>query len=92
MDRVTHYVLTKIDDSAMFEKLMKACAKAYYGISFSMVGRRGQSQYGIDLISQDGKIGIQCKNYKDSKKEQRDFVKKIREDYISAKNQYKLPV
>lgn len=46
-----------------FEKMACDCATKRWGKSFNNYGRIGQKQNGIDIISDDGKIAIQCKNY-----------------------------
>lgn len=46
-----------------FERLMlKVCGKIY-NTTFSLFGRNGQEQYGIDLYTSGFRICVQCKNY-----------------------------
>jgi len=56
-------ILPKITDSAEFEKLVKEIAAIEYGQRFTLFGRSGQNQYGIDIFSKDFDKVIQCKNY-----------------------------
>ena len=67
MRKATHFALMPIEDPKAFEKLMVDCAEAKHGKRFYLIGRNGQSQYGLDLISKDGVIGIQCKTYQETR-------------------------
>lgn len=53
----------KPDGGPAFEQLMlKVCGKIY-NTTFSLFGRNGQDQYGIDLYTSGFRICVQCKNY-----------------------------
>lgn len=53
----------KPDGGPAFERLMlKVCGKIY-NTTFSLFGRNGQEQYGIDLYTSGFRICVQCKNY-----------------------------
>lgn len=53
----------KPDGGPAFERLMlKVCGKIY-NATFSLFGRNGQDQYGIDLYTSGFRICVQCKNY-----------------------------
>lgn len=55
----------KPDGGPAFELLMlKVCGKLYH-TTFSLFGRSGQKQYGIDLYTSGFRICVQCKNYSD---------------------------
>ena len=58
------YKLFKMEDPKTFEKMVRDCASKKYGKTFSLYGRTGQEQHGIDIYStNDFKEVIQCKNY-----------------------------
>lgn len=55
----------KPDGGPAFERLMsKVCGKLF-NVKFSLFGRNGQEQYGIDLYTSGFRICVQCKNYSD---------------------------
>ena len=56
-------ILPKITDSAEFEKLVKDIAAIEYGQKFTLFGRVGQNQHGIDICGKNFDTVIQCKNY-----------------------------
>lgn len=88
MRKATHFALMPIEDPKAFEKLMVECATVKYGKCFSLIGRNGQTQYGLDLISKDGVIGIQCKNYQETRESRNAFVKVIGQNYETACRHY----
>lgn len=74
----------KPSDWERFEKMVCDCASQKWGKPFCIYGRKGQKQHGIDIISEDGTIAIQCKNYQ-SKNTAKQFEKKIQNDYEQIK-------
>lgn len=75
-----------------FEEIVRCCAETKFKQYFTRLGRSGQNQYGGDIISQDGRIVIQCKCF--GKLTYRDLVSKITGadtkpgDYKKACNHY----
>lgn len=85
MPMPVQYALHKTTDSREFEKMVKDCAEKIWGREFSCYGRNGQIQHGIDILSDDGEIAIQCKDYLKRDNESRNrFLQKIRQDYKKA--------
>lgn len=79
------YDLRKTTNPEEFECMVKDCAEKTWKQKFFRYGRKGQNQYGIDILSEDGCILIQCKNYlKDNKKYQNRFLQKVYQDYKKA--------
>lgn len=86
----TEYVLTKFRNANQFEELMVLCAKDLYGgMKFTRLGRNGQRQDGLDLISENGKMVIQCKNYQDGERGRKEFINNARKDYLRVKKSHK---
>lgn len=61
-----HAEFMKPNDGPSFEHLMVMVCSQIYGTSFSLFGRSGQKQHGIDLYTSGFSICVQCKNYKNS--------------------------
>lgn len=56
--------LPKPADAKRFEQMVRDCANKKYNKEFSLYGRTGQGQNGIDIYSVDDfEEAIQCKNY-----------------------------
>ena len=72
-------LLPKTKDWKEFEEMVRDCASKKWNRTFFCYGRSGQKQNGIDIISEDNEIGIQCKNY--LRNEKNDLIKSIRTDY-----------
>lgn len=74
------FFLPKTKSWQEFEIMVCDCAITKWQKSFSQYGRAGQNQKGIDIVSDDRTIAIQCKNYLnvDNVKQ---LEQKINEDY-----------
>ena len=69
--------------------MVKDCAEKIWKQRFSCYGRSGQNQHGIDVISEDGCIVIQCKDHlKNDKESQNRFLREINRDYIKASSHF----
>lgn len=79
-------ILPKMKSWDEFENAVCEYAIAKYNKSFIRYGRQGQKQYGIDIVSSDGEIVIQCKNY--ANQNTQNVINKIESDYLESK---KLP-
>lgn len=69
MPSLANYQLTPPTDSREFEQIMREyCSAKYQGSSF-LFARKGQRQYGVDVINccSNRIIAIQCKDYQDTK-------------------------
>ena len=55
--------MNKPTDDKQFEVMVRDCAEIKYLQFFTLLGRKGQNQYGGDVASQDWKTIIQCKCY-----------------------------
>ena len=88
----TQMKLPKTKDPKEFENIVLYCLNTKYSeeksISdyFDMYASQGEGQHGIDLISEDGKIAVQCKNYLSGN--QNALIAAIKKDYISAINYF----
>lgn len=84
----TQMKLPKTKDPKEFENIVLYCLNTKYSEEkgtddyFSLYGRQSQKQYGIDLISEDGQIAVQCKNYLSDN--QNALIAAIKKDYNSA--------
>lgn len=79
----------KTKSSEEFENIAKDCAKKHWKQNFSLYGRLGQAQHGIDIYSADFFIVIQCKNYTDNKKDTIEkFKQEISKDYKRAASKF----
>ena len=58
------YIFPKLQDEKLFEDLCKDILEKEYKQNFSIYGRRGQKQKGIDILNNNSEIIVQCKNYK----------------------------
>lgn len=76
----------QVKDSDLFERIVKDCLSMTYRQRFEQFGRSGQTQYGIDLWTPDGKYVVQCKNYLTSDKNA--FKTAIKKDYRTAREQF----
>ena len=58
------YKLPKPTDAKIFEQMVRDCANKKYNKEFSLYGRTGQNQHGIDIycVNRFAEV-IQCKNY-----------------------------
>lgn len=71
-----------------FEEIMKIYARLQWNKNFVLCGRKGQSQYGIDIWDlQDSDRVIQCKNYSADRSDK--FLEEIKKDYDNAVTNYK---
>lgn len=83
------YALNKTTNSREFEYMAKDYAEKIWAKKFSHYGRNGQNQHGIDILSDDGSIAIQCKNYlKSDKESQNRFLQNIHKDYKRASSYF----
>lgn len=81
MDRI-YYMLIP-ETSHDFEILMQLVCSKKYGTSFSLYGRNGQNQNGIDLYADNFEICVQCKNYQGPDAHKR-LAKELQKDFRSA--------
>ena len=65
MPTISSMILPQTNNPDEFEEMVKSYCSSNYRKVFSKVGRKGQKQYGLDLISDyNGNFSIaQCKNY-----------------------------
>ena len=80
------YSLPKPTDDKSFENLCCDIMKTKSPIGFTVYGRSGQKQNGIDILptTSEGPF-IQCKNFQDKDKKTKDkFIEEITDDYNSA--------
>lgn len=75
----------KPEGGPAFESLMLKICGVLYGTTFSLFGRNGQEQYGIDLYTSGFRICVQCKNYSNSKK----LLKNMENDFNNAVEHFK---
>ena len=56
-------------DSREFEQIMRDYCSEKYSVNACVFARRGQKQYGVDVVSSGvkGIVAIQCKDYQDTK-------------------------
>ena len=73
-------ILFKTKDWKEFEEMVCVCASLKWEMRFVNYGRSGQKQNGIDIISEDGKIAIQCKSCPDNKNAKR-LISEITRDF-----------
>lgn len=76
--------LPKTKSAEEFEAMCADVLYSMYKIEFSVYGKKGQKQNGIDLVSQTGHIVAQCKNYYLTSYDK--FKKQIQEDILLANN------
>ena len=67
-----------------FEKLVAGCAMVKYKTSFDLYGRLGQTQYGVDILSRDRKVIVQCKCYDPTKHTVGDLIEEGKANYKKA--------
>lgn len=77
------YFLPKVNNWEVFENMICNCARKKWGQFFNIYGRKGQPQYGIDILSSDGNIVIQCKNYLNIENLAQ-FKQRVQDDYIKS--------
>lgn len=70
----------KPEGGPAFERLMLKVCGVRYHTTFSLFGRNGQEQYGIDLYTSGFRICVQCKNYTNVK----ELRKNMEHDFLSA--------
>jgi hypothetical protein len=84
-----------ITEPNIFESLVTDYLNYQYGTtSFQKLGRKGQKQYGIDIISIEYNYAVQCKvisNTPRTKSQRKSIMSKISDDIIAAYNSH-LPV
>lgn len=78
------YKLYKLQHFSDFETLSRDCMQEKFGKQFTEYGKSGQNQHGIDLISSDGTICIQCKNYQTASH----FISRLENDFKRALGQF----
>lgn len=69
-----------------FEEICADVLSQKYGASFQRFGRKGQSQNGIDLYSNDFRVVAQCKNHQNYSH----IVEEIKSDYNNATKHFQL--
>lgn len=84
MPSFSQYVLPKTNNEKEFEDMVKDCASKHWNQQFTLYGKPGQKQNGIDIYSENWDIVIQCKNYVSGKTNINKFMKIINNDYIAA--------
>lgn len=89
MPTANQYVLPKTKDSDEFEMMVKDCASRKWGKNFQLYGRKGQTQNGIDIYSEDWEIVIQCKNYSSINIQVSKLKAQILDDYHRATATYR---
>lgn len=78
------YTFPKLQDEKLFEDLCKDILEKEYKQNFSIYGRRGQKQKGIDILNNNSEIIVQCKNYKSNIK----FLDNILSDLAVAEKNF----
>lgn len=81
------YILPKTENPEEFEKMVAECASKRWKQRFSLYGRHGQKQHGIDIFSEDWNIVIQCKNYMNNMNTEQ-FIASVKRDYNAAVNRF----
>lgn len=78
--------IPKSSSAEEFESICTDVLSVYYGTRFSIYGRKGQKQNGIDIFTQteDGCIVAQCKNYYSENSSYR-LVRQIENDIAATK-------
>ena len=84
------YSLPKLPDDKSFENLCCDIMKTKSPIGFTVYGRNGQKQNGVDILPTfSGGPYIQCKNFQDKDKKTKDrFIEEITDDYNNAISTY----
>lgn len=84
------YSLPKLTDDKSFENLCCDIMKTKSPLGFTVYGRNGQKQNGVDIFPTiSGRPYIQCKNYQDKDKKTKDrFIEEITDDYNTAISTY----
>ena len=80
-----NYHIPGSDDPHGFELLVRDCASIKFGQDFHLYGRSGQTQYGIDIFSDDWTLLIQCKAYSETMKNHKSFQEDIKAKFAEAK-------
>ena len=78
------YIFPKLQDEKLFEDLCKDILEKEYKQNFSIYGRKGQKQKGIDILNNNSEIIVQCKNYKSNIK----FLNNILSDLAVAEKNF----
>lgn len=80
------YSLPKLTDDKSFENLCCDIMRAEFPLGFTVYGRNGQKQNGIDILPTISRQPyIQCKNHQGDNKRAKDkFIEEIKSDYTDA--------
>ena len=82
------YYDIRIPDTGLeFERLTQIVCNRKFSTTFTVYGRNGQKQDGVDLYSNNFKICVQCKNYQ-GKNSTKKLLKEFEKDFIAANDKF----
>lgn len=82
------YYDIRIPDTGLeFERLTQIVCNRKFSTTFTVYGRNGQKQDGVDLYSNNFKICVQCKNYQGQNSTKKLLIE-FKKDFIAANGKF----